>query len=97
MNHVELTGRLSGPPEERQLPSGDLLVVFRLVVSREEGGRVDTIDCSVSSASLRRRLLRTAEGTELHIEGALHRRFWRGAQGLASRYEVSVHAMSRAA
>lgn len=34
-NVVRLAGRVSGPPSERELPSGDRLVTFRLVITRE--------------------------------------------------------------
>ena len=35
VNHVELVGRLSAPAIERELPSGDRVVEFRLVIGRE--------------------------------------------------------------
>ena len=34
VNEVLLTGRVSGVPEERELPSGDRVVQLRLVVRR---------------------------------------------------------------
>ena len=37
-NAVRLVGRVSGVPEERELPSGDRVVTFRLVVERAEAG-----------------------------------------------------------
>ena len=54
VNEVLLTGRVSGVPEERELPSGDRVVQLRLVVRRppargRTGGSragVDTIDLS---------------------------------------------------
>jgi single-strand DNA-binding protein len=36
-NEVRLQGRLSGASEERVLPSGDVLVNFRLTVGRPAG------------------------------------------------------------
>lgn len=95
MNRCEFEGRLSGAPVERELPSGDVILAFRLVVPREEGGRVDTIDCAVSNARLRKALARVEDGTTIAVEGQLHRRFWRGAAGVVSRYEVEVVAMKR--
>lgn len=95
-NYIRLEGRLSGEPEIRTLPSGDELVVFRIVVPRDDEGRVDTIDCQVSTAQLRRKALKTKDATPIVVEGALHRRFWRGAAGLASRYEVEVIRLQRA-
>ncbi len=95
MNRCTLEGRLSGAPEERTLPSGDCLVTFRVVVPRDGESRVDTIDCQVETAALRRRLLRMEDGTTLHVEGRLQRRFFRSAQGPASRYEVRVDTVQR--
>lgn len=37
-NEVHLAGRVSGTPVERELPSGDTVVTFRLVVARSPGG-----------------------------------------------------------
>ena len=54
VNLVELTGRVSGNPVRRELPSGDELVTLRLVVARTGGGPVDTIDCACWSAGARR-------------------------------------------
>lgn len=49
VNAVTLCGRVSGAPTVRELPSGDEIVTFRLVVPRPEdnrskptGQRVDT-------------------------------------------------------
>lgn len=94
-NYVKLEGRISGTPELRTLPSGDEIAVFRVVVPRAEDGRVDTIDCQVCTAALRRKVLKINDSCQVIVEGALHRRFWRGAGGLASRYEVEVHSLQR--
>ncbi len=69
LNWVELRGRLSATPEARALPSGDTVVSLRLVVPRGPGGRrraggtrrsatVDTIDCAIWRADVRRRAVR---------------------------------------
>jgi single-strand DNA-binding protein len=91
-NQVFLRGRLGGAPQERELPSGDVMSSFRLSVARPPGGRarVDSIDCAATGARVRRVLDRAHEGDELEVTGELHRRFWRGPAGLASRYEVEV-------
>lgn len=94
-NYIKLAGHISGTPELRTLPSGDEIVVFRIVVPRSEEGRVDTIDCQVSTAALRRKVLRINDSSKVELEGSLHRRFWRGASGLASRYEVEVRTLQR--
>jgi single-strand DNA-binding protein len=104
-NEVYLVGRLSGPPEERELPSGDLLATWRLVVDRPatkrptpEGSRtptVDTLECVAWSAGLRRLASGWAPGDVISVEGSLQRRFWRSPGGLGSRYEVEVAKAKR--
>jgi single-strand DNA-binding protein len=98
-NEVVLGGRVSGEPTVRVLPSGDELVSWRLVVGRgnravSPGGRqlptVDTIDCVAFKAGVRRTAARWAGGEVIEVRGELRRRFWRGAQGAASRCEVEV-------
>ena len=91
-NWVFLRGRLADDPVARELPSGDVLTVFRLTVARPEGerGRVDSLECSTMKARARRSLERAEPGDQLEITGSLRRRFWRTAAGPASRYAVDV-------
>jgi single-strand DNA-binding protein len=98
-NEVVLGGRVSGEPTVRVLPSGDELVSWRLVVGRDNRGTspsgrqlptVDTIDCVAFKAGVRRTAARFAGGEVIEVRGELRRRFWRGAQGAASRCEVEV-------
>jgi single-strand DNA-binding protein len=93
LNTVQLRGRWTGA-EERQLPSGDLLVTARLVVPRATGG-VDTLDCAVWTAGLRKRVLAWPDDCQAEVTGSLRRRFWRTAGGPASRYEVEVQSARR--
>ncbi|MEO7269197.1 MAG: single-stranded DNA-binding protein [Knoellia sp.] len=95
VNTVELSGRVSGEPELRELPSGDELVTLRLVVARPSGGPVDTIDLACWSTSARRSAGRVTDGELVHVTGALRRRFFRTPGGAASRYEVEVAKLSR--
>jgi len=48
MNHVELVGRVSAAPIERELPSGDKVVEFRLVIARQpsRSGRSQATEAS---------------------------------------------------
>jgi single-strand DNA-binding protein len=94
-NEVFLRGRLAADPVSRTLPSGDEVSSFRLTVPRPDGERtrVDSIDCAASTARVRRSLTRAQPGDECEVTGSLRRRFWRSAQGLASRYEVEVAAL----
>jgi single-strand DNA-binding protein len=98
-NHVHLTGRLAAV-EARTLPSGDEVVALRVVVPRTRGRRdgptVDTIDCTVWRADLRRRVLSWEVGDLVDIDGALRRRFWRAPSGARSRYDVEVSRLRRA-
>lgn len=94
VNEVRLRGRLSGDPVERELPSGDAVVTWRLVVPRDGGG-VDTVDCAAWSASARRAAHRLSDGDRADLSGRLRRRFWRSPAGPASRYEVEVLSVSR--
>lgn len=104
-NAVHLVGRLSAEPEARELPSGDVVVTFRLVVTRDPatrlgGGRsptVDTLDCAVWTKGARRSLRSCRPGDVLEVRGALRRRFWRAPQGASSRSEVEVATVRRAA
>ncbi len=95
MNHCQFEGRISGIPQERELPSGDVIVAFRLVVPRSEGTRVDTIDCAVVTPKLRKTLARLQSGSTVEVTGALRRRFWRSPGGVASRYELEVSSVRR--
>ena len=91
-NWIFLRGKLAQPPIERELPSGDTILSFRLTVERPAGERakVDSLECAAVRPRVRRTLGRAEPGDLLEIEGSLHRRFWRGATGTASRYEVRV-------
>jgi|DEB0MinimDraft_3_1074331.scaffolds.fasta_scaffold00086_3 single-strand DNA-binding protein len=100
-NSVTLTGRLAAVTE-RDLPSGDTLVAFRLIVDRPPGRRgpsgrirVDALECSAYLAALRRRLLCLPEGASVEVTGSLRRRFWRSANGPTSIIEVEAVSVRR--
>jgi single-strand DNA-binding protein len=104
VNDVSLRGRLAAPAEQRELPSGDLVVTFRLVVARPPravrsatSARIDTLDCAVFAAAQRTRSLTWAAGDVVEVRGSLRRRFFRAAGGSASRYEVEVVSATRVA
>ena len=106
-NEVILVGRVSGVPEERELPSGDCLVSWRVVVDRPPPRRpvpdgvrpptIDALDCVGWSASVRRTARGLADGDVVAVEGSLRRRFWRGGAGAVSRTEVEVASLRRVA
>lgn len=96
-NLVQLRGKVSTPPEERELPSGTTIVTLRLSVPREsspmtEGSRqtADWVDCSAWGRKARRTVSGWRAGDVVEVEGALRRRFYRGASGTATRLEVEL-------
>ncbi len=104
LNEVHLIGRVAATATTRELPSGDHICVLRVVVPRGGAGRpvgraptVDTVDCAIWAAGLRRRAERLDAGTVVEISGSLRRRFWRSPAGPASRYEVEVRSLRRVA
>ena len=95
VNEVRLVGRVSQPPDEKVLPSGDAVTTFRIVVDRVgDRGRskqtVDVLDCAVWNGRLRRSVSTWTTGDVIEVSGSVRRRFLRGAQGTASRVEVEV-------
>ncbi len=95
-NTVQLTGRVSAPPETRVLPSGDEVVSFRLVVRRSASARrrskqvVDTFECTAWRAALRRSTSRLDAGAHVAVTGELRRRFTRGGAGVISFVTVEL-------
>lgn len=98
-NAVELAGRVSSTPVERELPSGDRVVTFRLVMARDpspmtKGSRQtsDWVDCAAWGGRTRRSAMSWQVGDHVEIEGALRRRFFRDGGGASTRLEVEMIA-----
>jgi single-strand DNA-binding protein len=98
-NVVTLRGRLSSTPLERELPSGNELLTFRLVVPRERSPMTaaskqvsDWVDCAVWGGRVRARAQTWHEGDVVEVRGALRRRYFRSAAGPSpgTRVEVEV-------
>lgn len=94
-NEVHLVGRISQPPVERVLPSGDSLWTFRVVVPRRPGAAqrrqsVDALECTAWTARARRSVAGWAPDDVVEVVGALHRRFYRTGAAVASRVEVEM-------
>jgi single-strand DNA-binding protein len=93
VNDVSLVGRLSDRPLVKTLPSGDLIMVWRLIVDRPAAERrtprrvVDTINCAAFDSRLFGPAHKWQPDDLLELRGALRRRFWPGG----SRCEVVVH------
>lgn len=95
LNDLLLRGRISAVAVEKELPSGDKVVEFRLIVSRQGRDGVDTLDVGAWSAKSRRIALTLRPDEWVEVSGAIHRRFWTGAGGLASRWQVEAVEISR--
>jgi single-strand DNA-binding protein len=105
-NDVRIVGRLSKPAVEREMPSGDPLVTFVVVVDRPAGRRVpegtrpqtiDSLDCVAWTAATRRRARTLDAGDVVEVIGAVRRRFWSAGVVKASRYEVEASSIRRVA
>jgi single-strand DNA-binding protein len=103
VNEVRLVGRLAADAQHRELPSGDGLVLFRLVVARTGGAPkiatpgpgVDTFGCVAWRGDIQRIVSAWSAGDVVEVSGALRRRFWRGPTGPTSRCEVEVRRARR--
>jgi single-strand DNA-binding protein len=95
LNDLMLRGRVSAQAVEKELPSGDKVVEFRLIVTRLERGGVDTLDIAAWSSKMRRSALTLKEGEWIEISGSSHRRFWSGPSGVASRWQVEAAEIVR--
>lgn len=96
-NTVLLRGRVTTAPQDRELPSGTVIVTLRVSVPRgpspmSAGSKqtADWIDCVAWGAKVRRSAQRWHVGDQVELEGALRRRFYRGDGGAGSRLEVEV-------
>ena len=96
-NSVALIGRLSSAPLERELPSGDTIMTFRVVLARDPSPMTrrsrqtsDWVDCVAWGARARRSVRTWQVGDVVEVEGALRRRFFRTEGGTSTRVEVEV-------
>ena len=90
LNDLLLRGRVSAAAVEKELPSGDKVVEFRLIVTRLDREGVDTLDIASWSAKSRRTALALKPGQWIEVCGSIHRRFWQSPGGLASRWQVEA-------
>jgi single-strand DNA-binding protein len=95
LNDLVLRGRVSREAIEKELPSGDKVVEFRLIVSREKLSGVDTLDIGAWSAKARRTALTLTADEWVEVSGSIHRRFWSAPTGLASRWQVEAVEITR--
>ena len=95
LNECLFRGRVSAAATDRELPSGEHVVEFRLIVSRAEREGVDTLDIAAWSSKARRTSLSLKAGEWVEVTGSLRRRFWQSPTGLASRYQVEAASLTR--
>lgn len=103
-NEVTLAGRVTAAPDERALPSGDVIVTFRVSVPRRDtpmsrGSKqtTDWVDCVALGGRSRRSVGGWQVGDHVTVTGALRRRFYRTPGGAATRLEVEVLSARRVA
>lgn len=99
-NTVSLVGRLTAPPEERELPSGDVIVTFRISVPRASSPlgrhsrqRSDWVDCVSADGRCRRSARGWSVGDRVAVDGVLRRRYLRGAAGGGAGTRLEVEAL----
>jgi single-strand DNA-binding protein len=95
LNDCLLRGRVSAAAVDRELPSGEHVVEFRLIVTRTEREGVDTLDIAAWSAKSRRTALSLKAGEWVEVSGSVRRRFWQGPAGLASRWQIEGESITR--
>lgn len=95
LNDCLLRGRVSAEANDRELPSGEHVVEFRLIITRAEREGVDTLDIAAWSGKSRRTALSLKAGEWVEVAGAVRRRFWQGPAGLASRWQIEAESISR--
>ena len=95
LNDLLLRGRVSDKATQKELPSGDTVVEFRLIIGRDRGKGVDTLDIAAWSAKARRSALTLKPDECVEVSGSVHRRFFQNASGLASRWQVEAIEIAR--
>jgi len=99
VNEVRLVGRVTSLAVEKELPSGDKVVEFRVVIGRGKirNGKkeVDSLDIATWSAKARKAALAVKIDTWVEVKGSVRRRFWRAPTGLASRWQVEASEVVR--
>ncbi|GAB3715090.1 single-stranded DNA-binding protein [Nocardiopsis oceani] len=95
LNEVVAVGRVTAAPTERDLPSGDRLVFWRICVARPSEPhlsrqRVDSLTLVSFDADTQAAVRDWRIGDVVRVTGALRRRVWRGWSGIRSVLEVEV-------
>jgi single-strand DNA-binding protein len=95
LNDCLLRGRVSAPATDRELPSGEHVVEFRLIITRDQREGVDTLDIAAWTPKARRSALSLKAGEWIEVVGSVRRRFWQGPAGLASRWQIEAESVTK--
>ena len=96
LNLVVLSGRLAASPEIRQFEDGSILARLLLTIRSEHPrSRIDVVPVTIWDPPDDLLDPEPAPGERLWVSGAVHRRFWTGAEGRRSRLEVVADQVSR--
>src|SRR3954468_18906560 len=102
-NAVQLRGRVSSAPVDRELPSGVVITTFRVTVPRARTPMTsgssqvsDWVDCVAWSGRIRRNVAAWIVDDRVEVGGALRRRFFRAGEGSSTRLELEVLSARRA-
>lgn len=98
-NEVHIVGRLGARVSTRELPSGDVITTFSVIVDRPKSAihgttKIDTVACQTTKARIAQRVGKLEPGSVVEVQGALRRRFWRAGAGLASAMEVEASSVT---
>jgi single-strand DNA-binding protein len=98
-NDVVLCGRVSGDPQLRELPSGTVMVSFRVVLTRERTPMTasskqpsDWVECTAWGARVRKQAGTWRDGDRVEVRGALRRRYFRAGSDARTSVEVEMLA-----
>jgi len=99
-SNVHVVGRLGQQSQTKEMPSGDEITTFTVVVPRtgklrQGSPRVDSLACQSMRVGIRNKVLSWPAGSWVELEGTLRRRFWQSGNGLASSTEIEVRTLVR--
>ena len=96
VNSVALVGRVTSEAQYVDLPSGQSMARFRIVIPRTKPTTkttVDTVDCIAMKHTIQRKVDGLKIGSIVELSGEIRRRFWKSGAGVASRVEVEVGSL----
>jgi single-strand DNA-binding protein len=88
VNLTILRGHLSRPPEQRELPSGDVVVAYEVTIPGDGDRRAESVP--VTWLGARPGAADLSPDTEVVVIGRVRRRFFRAGGATQSRTEVAA-------